>query len=84
MGNTGMEGEDPGRRTKRNAARDLSAQAAGVALGLRVCAFLDDRPDPSEVPRELVEHVWRKRQALRRSWNAMYPENPVYSKDNDR
>jgi hypothetical protein len=53
-------------------------------LGLRSCAFLDDRPDPAEVPRELVEHVWRKRQALRRSWNAMYPENPVYSKDNDR
>jgi hypothetical protein len=53
-------------------------------LSLRTCAFLDTRPDPAEVPRALVEHVWSKRQALRRSWNTMYPENPVYSKDDDR
>lgn len=53
-------------------------------LSLRSGAFLDERPDPSEVPRELVEHVWSKRQALRRNWNAMYPENPVYSNENAR
>ena len=53
-------------------------------LSLRSGVFLDARPDPSEVPRELVEHVWSKRQALRRSWNAMYPENPVYSNENAR
>jgi hypothetical protein len=51
-------------------------------LSLRACAFLDAQPDPAEVPQALVEHAWSKRQALRRSWNTMYPENPVYSKDN--
>lgn len=51
-------------------------------LSLRTCAFLDAHPDPAEVPQALVEHAWGKRQALRRSWNTMYPENPVYSKDN--
>jgi 2'-5' RNA ligase len=53
-------------------------------MSLRSGAFLDARPDPAEVPDELVEHVWGRRHALRRSWNAMYPENPVYSRDNDQ
>jgi hypothetical protein len=53
-------------------------------LSLRTGTFLDTRPDPAEVPLDLVEHVWRKRQALRRSWDAMYPENPVFSQDDSR
>lgn len=53
-------------------------------LSLRTCAFLDAQPDPADVPRGLVEHAWSKRQALRRTWNTMYPENPVYSGENDR
>ena len=48
-------------------------------LNLRRCAFLDARPDPADVPRELVAHVWSERQALRRAWDTMYPENPVFS-----
>lgn len=53
-------------------------------LSLRTRAFLDTQPDPAAVPGGLVEHAWGKRQTLRRSWNAMYPENPVYSRDNDQ
>lgn len=51
-------------------------------LSLRTCGFLDARPDPSEVPRALVEFAWSRRLALCSSWDAMYPENPVYSNDN--
>ena len=52
-------------------------------MSLRSGTFLDTRPDPAEVPDALVEHAWSKRHALRRSWNAMYPENPVYSRESD-
>ena len=51
-------------------------------LSLRTCEFLDARPDPGDVPREVVQHVWAERRVLRRTWNAMYPENPVYSSEN--
>jgi 2'-5' RNA ligase len=50
-------------------------------MSLRTGAFLDADPDPSDVPRDLAEHVWSKRHALRRSWNTMYPENPVFSQE---
>lgn len=53
-------------------------------MSLRTGSFLDTRPDPAHVPRELVEHVWSKRQTLRRHWNAMYPENPVFSQESQR
>ena len=53
-------------------------------VSLRTGMFLDAHPDPAEVPDELVEHVWSKRQALRTRWNAMYPENPVFSPENKR
>jgi 2'-5' RNA ligase len=53
-------------------------------LSLRSGTFLDWHPDPAEVPAELVRHAWSKRQALRRNWDAMYPENPVFSQDDER
>lgn len=53
-------------------------------MSLRTGHFLDADPDPADVPRELVEHVWGERRTLRRSWNAMYPENPVFSQENQR
>lgn len=51
-------------------------------MSLRSGEFLDSEPDPREVPRELADYAWGKRQALRHSWNAMYPENPVFSQEN--
>jgi hypothetical protein len=56
---------------------------AAWRLSLRTCEFLDAHPDPHDVPRELVEHVWGERRVLRRAWDAMYPENPVYSRESD-
>jgi hypothetical protein len=53
-------------------------------MSLRTGDFLDVEPDPADVPEELVEHVWGKRQALRTRWNDMYPENPVFSQEYTR
>lgn len=53
-------------------------------LSLRTGTFLDSHPHPAEVPAGLVRHAWSKRQALRTSWDAMYPENPVFSQDDSR
>jgi 2'-5' RNA ligase len=50
-------------------------------LSLRQREFLDASPDPGDVPDELVEHVWAQRRALRHAWDAMYPENPVYTRE---
>ncbi len=50
-------------------------------LSLRTGAFMDVLPDPAEVPHDLVEFVWTRRAGLRRAWDGMYPENPVYSQD---
>lgn len=52
-------------------------------LSLRTSEFLDVHPDPADVPRGLLQHVWGTRRALRRAWDGMYPENPVYSSDNE-
>jgi hypothetical protein len=50
-------------------------------LSLRAGAFMDSDPDPARVPRELLDHVWSRRADLHRAWDAIYPENPVFSQD---
>lgn len=52
-------------------------------LDLRTGRFMDSAPDPADVPGELVELVWKRRARLRRAWDAMYPENPVFSHHDD-
>ena len=52
-------------------------------VSLRTGEFLDRTPDPRDVPRDLLEHVWAERHMLRAAWDLMYPENPVYSREND-
>jgi hypothetical protein len=52
-------------------------------LGLRSGTFLDEEPDPAEVPFELVEEVRASWVELRTAWDEMYPENPVESEDDD-
>jgi hypothetical protein len=51
-------------------------------LALRTGVFLDREPPTREVPGELIELVWRKRKQLRTRWDEMYPENPVFSQEN--
>jgi hypothetical protein len=50
-------------------------------LNLRTGRFMDSLPDPADVPEELVGLVWKRRGPLRRAWDAMYPENPVFSEE---
>jgi hypothetical protein len=52
-------------------------------LGLRSREFLDEKPDPDEVPAALLEEVMAKWNELRAAWDAMYPGNPVEPKDGD-
>jgi hypothetical protein len=51
-------------------------------LALRTGMFLDREPPPRDVPRELEDLVWGKRKQLRKKWDEMYPENPVFSQEN--
>lgn len=48
-------------------------------LNLRTGEFMDEKPDPSDVPNEIIdlineEETW---QQLCDEWDAMYPDNPV-------
>lgn len=49
-------------------------------LGLRDGAFLDEDPDPAEVPRDLVTLVKDELEVLGEAWDEMYPHNPVSSR----
>ncbi|MFL5383290.1 MAG: hypothetical protein ACJ8GN_12295 [Longimicrobiaceae bacterium] len=51
---------------------------------LRTGEFLDAAPPPRNVPAELVEWVWDCREVLRAKWDEKYPENVVFSKQEDR
>ncbi|HEY9720883.1 MAG TPA: hypothetical protein V6D47_02655 [Oscillatoriaceae cyanobacterium] len=44
---------------------------------LRDQAFMDRRPDPGEVPRELVAYLDENLATLVKAWDGMYPWNPV-------
>jgi hypothetical protein len=50
---------------------------------LRSQSFLDREPDPRDVPDELVAEVKRQLELLHREWDAMYPENPIESKEGE-
>ena len=48
-------------------------------INLRKKDFMDDAPDPSQVPDVLIDHImaentWRR---LCEAWDRMYPSNPV-------
>ncbi len=50
-------------------------------LNLRTGEFMDEKPDPSDVPNEIIdlineEETW---QQLCDEWDAMYPDNPLSS-----
>ena len=52
-------------------------------INLRTGQFLDIRPDPADVPQELLalireESNWNW---LRDQWDEMYPNNPVVSRE---
>ncbi|MEW4530814.1 hypothetical protein [Maioricimonas sp. JC845] len=54
-------------------------------INLRTGEFMDARPDPSEVPAEIIDLIREQNawQQLCDAWDAMYPNNPVSSDDED-
>lgn len=52
-------------------------------LCLRTGEFLDDQPDPKEVPAELLAFIRANWKQLQQQWDAMYPENPVARERDD-
>ena len=48
--------------------------------GLRSRQFLDKKPDPKDVPNEVIDATRESISVLREAWDRMYPENPVDSK----
>jgi hypothetical protein len=54
-------------------------------IDLRTGEFMDDSPDPSKVPGELIELIedeanWQR---LCDEWDKMYPRNPVSGEENE-
>jgi hypothetical protein len=42
---------------------------------------MDRRPDPSDVPEEVVAHIMKSMKTLREEWDRKHPQNPVESGD---
>ena len=83
VGGAGLEGEDPGQGAHGAAARHDSARHPCLALRPAVERFLDDIPDPKDVPEDLVDVVRQAMPQLIPEWDKMYPENPVSSAGGD-
>ena len=52
-------------------------------LDLRSEKFLDQEPDPTEMPKEVVAEVRSNLTLLRQEWDRMFPENRVFSQEPD-
>jgi hypothetical protein len=46
-------------------------------FNLRSEAFLDKKPDPKGVPKEVVDTIRSNLALLREAWDRMFPENPI-------
>ena len=52
-------------------------------IELRTHEFMDDEPDPAEVPKSILKTLDENWEFLCASWDAMYPENPVASTEDE-
>ncbi len=59
-----------------------SSESHGVPVAPSGSA-LDEAPDPKDVPEEIVTEILRQLEVLCREWDAMYPENPIESREGD-
>ena len=52
-------------------------------INLRTSQFMDEKPNPTDVPTEIVEFIKRKDnwECLCKNWDEMYPNNPVLGVD---
>lgn len=46
-------------------------------ISLRDREFMDNTPDPSDVPEDLIDFIDRNWQLLCSEWDKIYPNNPV-------
>ena len=55
-------------------------------INLRTAEFMDEEPDPSVVPNEVVDFIKEEQtwQRLCSNWDAMYPTKPVFGRDEDQ
>lgn len=70
------------RQHERNEEPHVSVIFKGNGVyrfGLRTRAFLDREPDPRHVPGEIVDFIVEHLEEFATAWDAMYPENPVSS-----
>ncbi len=44
---------------------------------------MDDEPDPADVPKSILKVLDENWELLCASWDAMYPENPVASTEDE-
>ena len=52
-------------------------------LDLRTGEYMDDEPDPSDVPDELRDIIDQNWAVIQAQWDAMYPENLVQSQEGE-
>ena len=57
----------------------IKRKAMSWRWGLRSNRFLDREPDPKDVPEEVLEAFRPFVDLLCKTWDQMYPENPVVS-----
>jgi hypothetical protein len=50
-------------------------------INLRTGMFMDVRPDPDDVPDELIDVIEENWERLCDAWDEKYPENPVGQED---
>lgn len=46
-------------------------------INLRTREFMDERPDPADIPSNLLEIISQSWTLLCQQWNEMYPDNPI-------
>lgn len=52
-------------------------------FNLRSETFLDNEPDPKDVPKEIVDEIRSNLTLLREEWDRMFPGNPISSEEPD-
>jgi hypothetical protein len=52
-------------------------RAKGWRWNLRAGGFMDESPEPKEVPQDLIDFIVTNLAVLRAQWDAMYPKNPI-------
>ena len=50
---------------------------------IRKLCFLDPKPDPSQVPDEIVALIDQRIDELSQQWNERFPQNPVAEEEDD-